>query len=138
MFPWLVPYGYGGTGQAHFKRKVSEAEHKKSLLMYHDKHFQTDQYFPIVAFNHEQMKAGITESFLLAKRQKFSEISQRLMSLDNFILSGLIKRLTDGEHVRAETEKEKECFAVLDDLDHVGGREYHGFLHGFVWGMGTG
>ena len=121
MFPWLFPYGYGGIGQARLKRKVSEAEHKKSLLMYHDKCFQTDQYFPIVAFNHEQMKAGITGSFLLAKRQKFSEISQRLMSLDNSILSGLIKRLTDGEHVRAETEKEKACFAVLDDLDHVGG-----------------
>ena len=37
--------------------------------MYHDKHFQTDDYFPIIAFNHEQLKAGTTESFLLARRR---------------------------------------------------------------------
>jgi hypothetical protein len=121
MFPWLFPYGFGGIGQARLKKKVSEAEHKRCLLMYHDKRFQTDLYFPIVAFNHEQLKAGITGSFLLAKRQKFNAISQRLMSLDKTVLSGLVKRLTDGEHVRPETDEEKACFAVLEDLDHVGG-----------------
>jgi hypothetical protein len=121
MFPWLFPYGYGGIGQASLKKKVSEADHKKCLLMYHDKRFQTDLYFPIVAFNHEQLKAGITGSFLMVKRQKFNEISQRLMSLDKIVLSRLVKRLTDGEHVRAETEEERACFAVLEDLDHVGG-----------------
>jgi hypothetical protein len=121
MFPWLFPYGYGGIGQARHKKKISEAEHKRRLLMYHDKRFQTDLYFPIVAFNHEQLKAGITGSFLLAKRQKFNQISQRLMALDQTVLSGLVKRLTDGEHVRPETEAEKACFDVLEDLDHVGG-----------------
>jgi hypothetical protein len=121
MFPWLFPYGYGGIGQARLKKKVSEAEHKRCLLMYHDKRFQSDLYFPIVAFNHEQLKAGITGSFLMAKRQKFNAISQRLTSLDKNVLSGLIKRLTDGEHVRPETEEEKACFSVLEDLDHVGG-----------------
>ena len=53
MFPWLFPYGCGGVGQARLKKKISEAEHKRHLLMYHDKRFQTDLYFPIVAFNHE-------------------------------------------------------------------------------------
>lgn len=67
------------------------------------------------------MKAGVTGSFLLAKRKNFGEISQRLMSLDRDVLSGLVKRLVDGEYVRAETTQEKACFAVLDDLDHVGG-----------------
>ena len=74
MFPWLFSYGYRGIGQAHLKKKLSESEHKKCLLMYHDKRFQTDLYFPIVAFNHKQMKAGITGSFLLAKQQKFGKI----------------------------------------------------------------
>ena len=121
MFPWLFPYGYGSIGQARLKRRISETEHKRHLLMYHDKRFQTDLYFPIIAFNHKQLKAGITGSHLLAKRQKFNEISQRLVSLDQAVLSGLVTRLTDGEHVRAETEAEKACFAVLEDLDHVGG-----------------
>lgn len=121
MFPWLFPYGYGGIGQAQLKKKVSEAEHKRSLLMYHDKRFQTDLYFPIVAFNHEQMKAGVTGSFLLAKRQSFNEISRRLTSLDPNVLSDLVKRMSSGEYVRAETMQEKACFSILDDLDHVGG-----------------
>ena len=64
MFPWLFPYGYGGIGQVQHKRKLSEKEHKKWLLMYHDKRFQTDLYFPIVAFNHEQLKGSSTGSFL--------------------------------------------------------------------------
>lgn len=33
MFPWLFSYGYGGIGQELFKRKLSEWEHKKKLLM---------------------------------------------------------------------------------------------------------
>ena len=41
-------------------------KHKQNLLMYHDKRFQTDFYFPMIAFNHEQLKAGVTGSFLLA------------------------------------------------------------------------
>ena len=39
MFPWLFPYGYGGIGQERLLKKMSEAEHKKHLLMYHDKRF---------------------------------------------------------------------------------------------------
>ena len=75
MFPWLFPYGHGGIGQIHLKNKISEAVHKRQLLMYHDKRFQTDLYFPMIAFNHEQIKAGTSGSFLLAKQHKFGEIS---------------------------------------------------------------
>lgn len=121
MFPWLFPYGYGGIGQECLKRKLSETEHKKCLLMYHDKRFQTDLYFPIVAFNHEQIKAGVTGSFLLAKRHKFGEISNRLTSLNRQVLASLMERLSNGEPVRPETDEERACFDVLDDLDHVGG-----------------
>ena len=69
MFPWLFPYGLGGIGQKCHFAKVSDANHKKKLLMYYDKRFQTDFYFPMVAFNHEQLKAGVTGSFLLAKKK---------------------------------------------------------------------
>ena len=121
MFPWLFPYGFGGIQQARHKKVLSESEHKKCLLMYHDKRFQTDLYFPIVAFNHEQLKAGTTGSFLLAKRQKFTEISQRLMSLNRQVLKEITDRMSQGEYVRPETDQEKACFEVLDSLDHVGG-----------------
>ncbi|KAJ7435552.1 hypothetical protein FB451DRAFT_1344754 [Mycena latifolia] len=66
MFPWLFPYGFGGIGHPSHKYKLSEMEHKRHLLMYHDKRFQTDLYFPMIAFNDAQIKAGKTGSHLLA------------------------------------------------------------------------
>ncbi|KAF9487447.1 hypothetical protein BDN71DRAFT_1485312 [Pleurotus eryngii] len=48
LFPWLFPYGLGGVGSLE---GVSDAQHKKQLLMYHDKRFQTDPSFPFVAFS---------------------------------------------------------------------------------------
>ncbi|KAJ7028454.1 hypothetical protein C8F04DRAFT_964008 [Mycena alexandri] len=63
MFPWLFPYGLGGFENQHIVGRISEDTHKKKLLMYHDKRFQTDVYFPIVAFNHSQMKASATLEF---------------------------------------------------------------------------
>ena len=48
MFPWLFPYGCGGIGQKCHFGKISETIHKQNLLMYHDKHFQTDFYFPMI------------------------------------------------------------------------------------------
>ena len=121
MFPWLFPYGFGGIGQSPLKKKMSELEHKRQLLMYHDKRFQCDLYFPIVAFNHEQVKSGITGSFLVAKRRNFANISRRLMSLDTSVLSDITGRLVNGEHVKPTTPQEKNCFSILDDLDHIGG-----------------
>ena len=73
MFPWLFPYRMGGIGSTH----ISHKEHKRHLLMYHDKCFQTDINFPFVAFSHEQMMANTTQSFLLAYQQRFGDISHR-------------------------------------------------------------
>ncbi|KAF9563131.1 hypothetical protein CPC08DRAFT_615691, partial [Agrocybe pediades] len=86
MFPWLFPYGKGGIGQQRHSKKMSESEHKKLLLMYHDKRFQTDTYFPMIAFNQEQVKKGATGSYLLAKRQKWGEISDRLLKVNPDVL----------------------------------------------------
>ena len=55
MFPWLFPYGYGGLGNHRINTKVSDAVRKRNLLMYHDKRFQHDQYFSLIAVNHEQV-----------------------------------------------------------------------------------
>ena len=121
MFPWLFPYGLGGIGQARHKGKFSEMLHKRHLLMYHDKRFQTDIYFPIIAFNHDQMKSGITGSFLLTKRQNFTEISQRLMNINSSVLKHISQQMAAGENVKPQSDEEKLCFSLIDDLDHVGG-----------------
>lgn len=121
MFPWLFPYGLGGIGQSRHKGKFSEKRHKRHLLMYHDKRFQTDIYFPIIAFNHEQMKGGTSGSFLMAKRQKFGEISDRLLGVNSAVLADLSERMAGGERVKPANDEEQRCFDILDDLDHVGG-----------------
>lgn len=120
MFPWLFPYGKGGLSQLRHFQKISEAEHKKWLLSYYDKRFQTDLYFPIVAFNHEQIKGGRKGGMLLARRKKFDEISKRILSINSDVLDSISKRMEKGENVVPETVSEKQCFALLEDVKHVG------------------
>ena len=138
MFPWLFPYGLGGIGSA----SISHKEHKRHLLMYHDKRFQTDVNFPFVAFSHEQMMANTTQSFLLVEQKRFGEISNRLMNVDWAILDSLTKRLEAGEHVQLDTQSdsEKRCFQLLHDLDAISGR-MHGstvskkFMRNEIWSL---
>jgi hypothetical protein len=117
MFPWLFPYGMGGIGPT----LLSDKEHKRHLLMYHDKRFQLDISFPFVAFSHEQVKKSTTHSFLLADKNKFQTIADRLLNLDQSVLSNLIDRMAAGEHMKADTEEQKACFRVINDLDHISG-----------------
>jgi hypothetical protein len=108
IFPWLFPYGFGGIGQkCHL---ISETTQKKKLLMYHDKCFQTDFYFPMIAFNHEQLKAGVTGSFLLTKRKMWPDISNCLKSLNHDILENISDKLLNEEHFLPATLEEKNCF----------------------------
>ena len=118
MFPWLFPYGLGGIGCLPF---LSESEHKRRLLMYHDKHFQLDPDFPFVAFSHEQIKTTSTQSFLLADKKVFEDIKQRILTVDSQVLASLSDRIVKEEFVKAETDDEQKCFQLLKDLDHVSG-----------------
>jgi len=121
MFPWLFSYGLGGLIQQMHKKKISDTKHKKLLLMYHDKCFQTDLYFFIIAFNYEQLKARTTESFLLARRCNFNSVASKLQKVNKHVLADVAKHMSEGECVKSVTEKEKLCFSILDNLDHVGG-----------------
>jgi hypothetical protein len=117
MFPWLFPYGLGGIGTT----ELSDKEHKRHLLMYHDKRFQTDPTFPFVAFSHEQVKATTTQSFLLAEKSKFENIANRLLTLDQAVLNQLIEKMAQGENAAPESDEEKTCFQIINDLDHIAG-----------------
>jgi hypothetical protein len=118
MFPWLFPYGLGGVGSS----KLSENEHKKFLLMYHDKRFQRDPNFLFAAFSHAQIKASTTGGFLMSESNKIDEISDRFLSLDQIVLEDILKRLEKGEIVKPSSAEEKDCFRILTDLDHIGGK----------------
>ncbi|KAJ3521123.1 hypothetical protein NMY22_g12441 [Coprinellus aureogranulatus] len=116
MFPWLFPYGMGGIGSIN---GLSNRMHKRRLLMYHDKRFQKDTTFSFVAFSHEQMASATISGRLLADRAHFNEITHRLLSLNPKVLQSLTTRIANGEIVRAETEMEKQCWRVVQDLDCV-------------------
>jgi hypothetical protein len=120
MFPWLFPYGKGGIGPEQHSNIISDLTRKRSLLLYHDKRFQTDTYFPIIAFNHEQIKSASQGSRILVKRSKFHDISRRLLRTDPVVVADIADRLVAGEHVKPETDAEKQCFDLLRDLDGIG------------------
>jgi len=92
MFPWLFPYGLGGIGTT----TLSDKEHKRHLLMYHDKRFQTDINFPFVAFSHEQVKTASTQSYLLVDQGRFAGISERLLNLDLHVLAEITEKMQNG------------------------------------------
>lgn len=122
LFPWIFPYGLGGVGNARVKGFISERIHKKWLLMFHDKRFQTESRFLLLAFNHAQVKEGSSRSFVLTQRSNFRDVITRLLSIDPAVLKSLATRLQNGERVIPSTEGEKRCYALMDQIDYVGGR----------------
>ena len=86
IFPWLFPYGLGGIDNENQTKHVSSKAHKKQLLMYHDKRFQKDRLFCLVAFNHEQIKDSTGAGFIMTKQSSFQKITQRILNLDMMCL----------------------------------------------------
>jgi len=120
MMPWLFPYGLGGIGNSLQKYKSADITHKRHLLLYYDKRFQKDPHFPLIAFNHEQIKDCTTAGYLLAEKPKFDSISKRLIDVDLEVLSKLIDCVAESELVKPATDEEITCFQLIKDLDHVG------------------
>ncbi|KAJ7122696.1 hypothetical protein C8R43DRAFT_1090749 [Mycena crocata] len=106
MFPWLFPYGKGGIGHPAHKSKLSDMTRKRNLLLYHDKRFQTDMYFPM-------LKGSSKGSNIIVKRSK-------LLATNPEVAANIADRMVGGEHVKPVTDAEKQCFALLGDLDGVG------------------
>ncbi|KAF6753997.1 hypothetical protein DFP72DRAFT_990562 [Ephemerocybe angulata] len=92
--------------------------------MYHDKRFQTDARFIIVAFNEEQIKKCTTGSMILTKRSNFASIAERVHKVNPDVVKNISLRLQEGERVVPETEEEKLCFSIMDQIDHVGSSVY--------------
>jgi hypothetical protein len=93
--------------------------------MYHDKRFQVDINFPFVAFSHEQIKASTMQSLLLIDQNRFNSITDRLLNLDQSMLTAIVEKMAQGEHIKPESDAKKACFQVIRDFDHVA-RKMHG------------
>ncbi|KAJ7115117.1 hypothetical protein C8R43DRAFT_845193, partial [Mycena crocata] len=89
--------------------------------MYYDKRFQTDTYFPMIAFNHEQMKGSSTGSKLLAKRSNFAAVVRRLRSVNPEVAGNIADRMVKKEKVKPVNEAEQVCFDLIKDLDGAAG-----------------
>lgn len=119
MFPWLFPYGKGGIQNENIKIPISTQKQKSHYLMYHDKRFQLDKHFPIVAFNHEQIQSTSTSSYLLTKKSCFKSVTENILSIHADTLNNIIERLKNGEHVQPSTSDEKKCYKIIHDIDHI-------------------
>ncbi|KZT10427.1 uncharacterized protein LAESUDRAFT_644583, partial [Laetiporus sulphureus 93-53] len=90
MFPWLFLYGLRGLNNDCGSKWVSESKRKQQLLMYHDKCFQLEPYFPLITYNYEQIKNATITGFLLIKKQNFHEIANKIVNLPLSTLESLI------------------------------------------------
>ena len=55
---------------------------------------------------------------MLADKNKFNDIVERLMSVNESVLGNLIEYIKK-ESVESETDEEKKCFCLLSDLNVV-------------------
>ena len=76
----------------------------------------------MIAFNHEQIKSATTGGYLLTNRKNFNNIANHLSQLNIDVLDNLAKRMSKGEKVIPQTDNEKSCFQILQDLECVSGR----------------
>ncbi|VDB90195.1 unnamed protein product [Peniophora sp. CBMAI 1063] len=119
-FPWLFPYGLGGVGNKNGHSVVGDVKRKRALLLYHDKRFQRDPVFALVALNHEQVKSSTTGSFVTAKKGNFSDIADRILKTDVGAMDDVIRKLEEGGQFDLANASEKSCFNLINDLDFVG------------------
>ncbi|KAF7972078.1 hypothetical protein HWV62_19157 [Athelia sp. TMB] len=120
MFPWLFPYGKGGLNQPQHKGIMANAVRKKWMLLYFDKRFQLDRFFPLIALNQEQIKQSGKGSRVVSNKKNFPDVADRLLGLDLDVLDEMIKKMADGGRIDDPSEAETQCFRVLHDLDLVG------------------
>ena len=58
----------------------------------------------------------------MAETNKFDDITHRLLRVDQEVLLSIANRMSKGELVKPSNQDETECFQVIQDLDHIGGK----------------
>ncbi len=83
------------------------------------KRFQFESLFSSVAEQSQANQQATTGGFLMTNRNVFNKVVDRVMSVDTETLLSLAKKMQEGERVKSETDEEKTCFDLINDLDHV-------------------
>ncbi|EIW60994.1 uncharacterized protein TRAVEDRAFT_75877, partial [Trametes versicolor FP-101664 SS1] len=84
-----------------------------------DMRFQTDNYFPYICFNHEQIRESATGGYLLTERSNFARVSEKILGVDRNVLDKLMSDAKIGRRSELSSESEKNCMEVISLLDHV-------------------
>ena len=74
--------------------------------MYHDKCFQVDHQFTLIAFNHEQIRKVTKNAYVITNRANFPKVVNRIQNIDVEVLYNLINKLHSGQHVISSTVDE--------------------------------
>src|ERR1700674_2335227 len=89
--------------------------------MYHDKCFQKDSHFPLITFNHEQIKSSTNGGFIVAKQKSFDNIANHLLQINSDVLTDITECMRKGERVKGDSQEEKDCLQLIYDIDRIGG-----------------
>ncbi len=119
MFPWLFPYGLGGFENDRISVHIARTRHIRQLLLYGDRRFQIDEYFPFIVFNQEQVRASTRGGYVLTGKRCFDSVVDKLLNVDMDALQSLINRGKGGTYLRPESDAERQCFELISLIDHV-------------------
>ncbi|KAG6903941.1 hypothetical protein DXG01_013786, partial [Tephrocybe rancida] len=81
-----------------------------------------DTGYPFAAFSHEQVRAATSGGFLAVERDNFAGVAERLLSVNRTVFDDMATRMSKGELIRPESDEEKLCFRVIEDLDVLSGK----------------
>ncbi|EJD37255.1 hypothetical protein AURDEDRAFT_42212, partial [Auricularia subglabra TFB-10046 SS5] len=87
--------------------------------MFHDKRFQLDREFALLAFNQEQIVKGSQAGMFLSSKKKFTQLAESIMSIDESVFGNIANQLRADPHWKPESEQEKTCYRILTELDMV-------------------
>lgn len=120
MFPWLYPNGYGTFDNELQKPTVARKTHVKAALMYHDRRFQEDEYFPFLVFNQMQIQAAQRAGGLLTNKKNFDKVTDQILHVDPDALDSLVDKSQSGP-AKADTPAEQAIVEITTSLDHING-----------------
>lgn len=120
LFPWLYPYGTGGP-EEHRDIALPRVRYFRACLLYYDRRFQEDPYFPFIVLNQSQIRESTVGSYVLTERRNFDSVADKILAADPTALSDLITRSKRDGFVRAENAAEQQCFDILSYVDAVAG-----------------
>jgi Helitron helicase-like domain at N-terminus len=69
-----------------------------------------------------KLRLQLQGDFCWLKQKKFDDITNRLLNINQDVLASIADRMSKGDIVKPANQEEIDCFQVIRDLDHIGGK----------------